>query len=51
MQEKRIQQISNDIKAYKEVIENAEGALAQAERELVEEYDSTFDDSIEYPEE
>ena len=37
METSRIQQIQDDIYAYKEAIENAEGALAEAERELVDE--------------
>lgn len=52
MTETRIQKISKDIEAYREAIDNAEGALAEAERELNEElekYDT--DDNIEdYPE-
>lgn len=34
--EKRIKEISRDIESYKEAIENAEGALVEAERELDE---------------
>jgi len=37
MEDSRIQQITKDIAAYQEAIENAEGALAEAERELQEE--------------
>ena len=37
MTETRIQKITKDINAYREAIENAEGALAEAERELNEE--------------
>jgi len=37
--ENRIAKITKDIEAYQEAIENAEGALAEAERELVEELD------------
>lgn len=36
MEESRIQKISRDIAAYREAIENAEGALVEAERELDE---------------
>ncbi len=52
MKETRIQKITRDIAAYQEAIENAEGALAEAERELNEELDKYCDDvSIEdYPE-
>ena len=37
MKETRIQQITKDIASYLEAIDNAEGALAEAERELNEE--------------
>ena len=52
MKETRIQQITKDIENYREAIENAEGALAEAERELDEELSKYSDDvSIEdYPE-
>lgn len=52
MSESRIQKISKEIEAYHEAINNAEGALAEAERELVEELDKVADiDSFEdYPE-
>lgn len=36
MTEARIQEITREIAAYQEAIENAEGALADAERELAE---------------
>ena len=36
MTESRIRQIEADIKAYQQAIEDAEGALAEAERELNE---------------
>ena len=35
--EKRMSEIRQDIEAYKEAVENLEGALAEAERELLEE--------------
>lgn len=52
MSENRIQQITKDIESYQEAIENAEGALAEAERELSEELEKYADDgNIEdYPE-
>jgi F0F1-type ATP synthase membrane subunit b/b' len=55
MAENRIRKINKDIEAYREAIENAEGALAEAERELDEilecEAAEACDDSIEdYPE-
>lgn len=37
MENDRIEQLHNDIAAYREALDNAEGALAEAERELVEE--------------
>ena len=49
----RIRKIAKDIESYKEAIENAEGALAEAERELDEELDKyvSTDDTIDsYPE-
>ena len=42
MSESRIRQIEADIEAYQRAIENAEGALAEAERELVEELDRRY---------
>lgn len=36
MTNEQIKQIADDIKAYEEAIENAEGALAEAEREMNE---------------
>lgn len=36
MTNEQINQIGDDIKAYEEAIENAEGALAEAEREMNE---------------
>lgn len=52
MSESRIQRISKDIEAYREAIDNAEGALAEAERELIEELDKAaeFDNIEDYPE-
>ncbi len=55
MEEARVQKILDDIKAYREAIDNAEGALAEAERELIEELDrraaQTCKDKLEdYPE-
>ena len=53
MEKTRIEQIQDDINAYREAIENAEGALAEAERELDEELDRRYadDGNIEdYPE-
>ena len=53
MEETRIQQITKDIATYHEVIENAEGALAEAERELCDELEKYADseNNIEdYPE-
>jgi hypothetical protein len=52
MNENRIEMISKDIEAYQEAINNAEGALAEAERELIEELEKyESDDSMEdYPE-
>lgn len=53
MEDNRIAKIHKDIAAYQEAIENAEGALEEAERELVEELEKNCasDDSIEdYPE-
>lgn len=51
MEENRIQQIEKDITAYHEAIENAEGALAEAERELDEELNKYYDGNLEdYPE-
>lgn len=39
MKETRIQKITRDITTYREAIDNAEGALAEAERELNDELD------------
>ena len=53
MTESRIQKITKDIATYREAIDNAEGALAEAERELSEELDkyAVLDGNIEdYPE-
>jgi len=36
MTEERIRQITREIEAYQQAIEDAEGALAEAERELQE---------------
>ena len=43
MTETRIQQIARDIEKYQEAIENAEGAIAEAQRELDEELDKLDD--------
>lgn len=37
MENARIEKLYQDIETYREAIDNAEGALAEAERELVEE--------------
>lgn len=54
MTENRIAMISKDIENYQEAIENAEGALAEAERELSEELEkynvAEFDNIEDYPE-
>lgn len=54
MTESRIQKITKDIANYREAIENAEGALAEAERELSDELDrhavAEFDSMEDYPE-
>ena len=53
MTENRIQQIANDIDAYREAIDNAEGALAEAERELTEELEKYCEEDVnieDYPE-
>ena len=42
--ENRIREISRDIKAYKQTIENAEGALVEAERELDEILEECYGD-------
>lgn len=42
MTENRIKAITRDIEAYEEAIENAEGALAEAERELAEELEKRY---------
>ncbi len=43
MNESRIKKITADIEAYKQAIENAEGALAEAERELTEELEKLYE--------
>ena len=54
MEKTRIQKIADDIAAYEEAIENAEGALAEAEREMTEELNrcasAEFDNIEDYPE-
>lgn len=54
MEKTRIQQIEKDIKAYYEAIDHAEGAIAEAERELDEELErmsaAEFDNIEDYPE-
>lgn len=52
MKETRIQKITKDIETYREAIDNAEGALAEAERELNEELDRTVEvgEIEDYPE-
>lgn len=54
MTETRIQKITRDIEAYREAIENAEGAIAEAEREIDEELEkmtaAEFDNIEDYPE-
>ena len=54
MTENRIQKITKDIETYREAIENVEGALAEAERELSDELDkyavAEFDNIEDYPE-
>ena len=40
--ESRIKEITEEIEAYQRAIENAEGALAEAERELAELYSSEY---------
>lgn len=48
----RVEQIMDDIKAYAQAINDAEGAMAQAELELADEVDrSAFDIDDELPEE
>lgn len=42
MDEDRIRKIQADIEAYQQAIENAEGAMAEAERELIEELDRRY---------
>ena len=42
MTNEKIAQIARDIQNYKEAIENAEGALAEAERELDEELSHAY---------
>ena len=43
MTEDRIRQITREIEAYQRAIEDAEGALAEAERELQEELELRYD--------
>lgn len=43
MTEERIRQITREIEAYQQAIEDAEGALAEAERELQEELEYRYD--------
>jgi len=42
MTEKRIRKIKADIEVYRQAIESAEGALAEAERELEEEFELRY---------
>ncbi len=42
MDEMRIRQIARDIENYQETIENTEGALAEAERELIGELEARY---------
>lgn len=42
MTKEQIKKIADDIKAYEAAIENAEGALAEAERELDEALADTY---------
>ena len=42
MDEDRIRKIQADIEVYQQAIENAEGAMAEAERELIEELDRRY---------
>ena len=42
--DEKIMEIERDIQAYREAIENAEGALAEAERELDEELEKRYGD-------
>ena len=44
--EKRIKEISRDIESYKEAIENAEGAIVEAERELDEILEACYEDEL-----
>ena len=44
MSEERIRQIAKDIENYEKAIKNAEGALAEAERELDELLSATYED-------
>ena len=44
--EKRIKEISRDIESYKEAIENAEGAIVEAERELDEILEACYEDVL-----
>ncbi len=44
--EKRIKEISRDIESYKEAIENAEGAIVEAERELDEILEACYADEL-----
>ena len=54
MNKTRIQQIQDDIDSYTEAIRNAEGAIAEAERELDEQLAgyaiAEFDSIDDYPE-
>ena len=42
MTDERIRQIHQDIERYQQAIEDAEGALAEAERELEEELEARY---------
>lgn len=52
MEKNRIQQIEEDIAAYHEAIENAEGAIVEAERELYAELEKYVEkEPVDFPNE